>query len=313
MSARVFAGWKERGCWEAAEVAEFGFWRGRFVLMPGWLIRRGERGCCVGRGSCRLRVAGCRFGRGRRSLRSFGKASALCCICGGEVAEEATVGFEAENVVGFIQDGFAFALFEVAVGLEGRELLGGFFGADVAVLLDEKDDAADAGEGVGDADVFVGVGSSCLRGFAKVTEEFADSGGGELKAGFGEFDWLGAGEYVGEGFLAGAHFLLPELVIEPVLVSAFFPFVDVAGRESFAGIAKLLDDFNVGEAVLEPLIDVVAEVFGEGGDLAGATVVGVGIARSGVRIFWVRWRGRCVVGADCWRIWGLREVIHGRN
>jgi hypothetical protein len=55
-----------------------------------------------------------------------------------------------------------------------------------------------------------------------------------------------------------------------VLVAAFFPGTDVGGGEAFTVGAELADDLGVREAVVEHLVDVVAEVFGETGDVAAA-------------------------------------------
>ena len=60
------------------------------------------------------------------------------------------------------------------------------------------------------------------------------------------------------------------LLAQMILVAAFFPGTDVGGGKAFSVGAELTDDFVVREAVVEHLVDVVAEVFGETGDVAAA-------------------------------------------
>ena len=60
----------------------------------------------------------------------------------------------------------------------------------------------------------------------------------------------------------------------PVVVAAFFPFVEVTDFEVFAGVAELFDDGLVGESVLEEVVDLIADSFGEAGD--GAFSAGFG-------------------------------------
>ena len=59
---------------------------------------------------------------------------------------EAAGGFEAEEVVGAVEDAFAFGAAEIAFVIEAFELDGFFFGGGVAVLLEVEDGAAEAGQ-----------------------------------------------------------------------------------------------------------------------------------------------------------------------
>jgi len=67
--------------------------------------------------------------------------------------------------------------------------------------------------------------------------------------------------------------------LEPVLVAVIFPTLNVLVDE--AGVAELFEvcaDFLVSDAVIEPLVDLGADVVGEAGDFASETT-GRGIYR----------------------------------
>ncbi len=177
------------------------------------------------------------------------------------------------------EDGVHFAeefVFIGGVGLGGGFLSGFGFGAGVAVLLELEDGAAEAGKGVGKPDVGVGVGITGGRGPGEVTEEFANAGGGDLEAGFGELDRVAAVQGVGESFPADAHFLEPGLVLEPVLVAGTPPIRDVVGGDALGFGAKVLQDLAIGNAVIEHLVESLADGPREPGDFAAATAVGFG-------------------------------------
>ena len=78
--------------------------------------------------------------------------------------------------------------------------------------------------------------------------------------------------HVGRGFLAEADFVEPGLLEQPVLVAALLPLGDVIGREVFALLPESLNDVRVGEAVEEPLVELVALGFGQARDFAVAAV-----------------------------------------
>jgi hypothetical protein len=198
---------------------------------------------------------------------------------------DALGGFVTEEVVGAVEQVQVLLFGEDAFGVEFFELGGGGFGGGIAVLLEGQDGAAEASQGIGDADVLVGIDFAAGPGveLGKVAEEFASAEGGELEAGFGQLESVGAGQQAGEGFVAGAHFLVPKLVLEVVLVTAEFPFRDMVDGEAVAPGAKVVDEFLVGDAVVEPGVDFVAGDFGEEGDFAGATVPGASRAGLGSR------------------------------
>jgi len=96
----------------------------------------------------------------------------------------------------------------------------------------------------------------------------ADADGGELEAGFGQLDGVGATGQVREAFGLEMHLFAPSLFLEPLLVAAVFPggdilFVDVSNLGT-----ELVEDLGVGESVEEELVELVPGCFGKPGDLA---------------------------------------------
>ena len=157
-------------------------------------------------------------------------------------------------------------------------MLGLFFGAGVTVFLEVHKGTADAGESVDEADVFVRVAFDFAPGTGglEVVEEFTHLGGGHLEGRFGELGGVFSVEDIGKGFLAGKEFVAPVLFIEPGSVGEFLVLGDVVMGEAFAVVAELLDDFGVGNAVENGVIDLVADGFGEASDFA---VAGTGVCR----------------------------------
>ena len=168
-------------------------------------------------------------------------------------AEEAGGGFEAEDVIGFVEEDFAFLLDEVALGVEAFEF--GFLvaGAGVVVFGEVQGFAGEAGEGVDEADELVGVGGGAGAAGKgnELAETATDFGGGHLEGRLREPGGIGAGEEVGEGFLAGADFFAPFTLAEPVLVTTMVPAVEVGGVEVNAVLGEALDNGGVGGAVEE--------------------------------------------------------------
>ena len=156
-------------------------------------------------------------------------------------------------------------------------MLGLFFGAGVTVFLEVHKGAADAGESVDEADVFVRVAFDFAPGTGglEVVEEFTHLGGGHLEGRFGQLGGIVAVEKVGKGFLASTEVVAPVPFTEPGLVGEFLVLGDVVMGEAFAVVAELLDDFGVGNAVENGVIDLVADGFGEAGDFA---VAGTGMS-----------------------------------
>jgi hypothetical protein len=153
--------------------------------------------------------------------------------------------------------------------------------------LESENGTAEAGERIGGTNVFVGVGISRGAGSGKVAEEFAQANGGELEATFRELDRVSPLKQSGEGFVPGAHFVAPELIIEPVLVTAVLPVgeivfgKDARERRSVRGL-ELFEDHMIRNAILDQLIDLVANRRGEAGDFTPATTAGDGRMGAGL-------------------------------
>ena len=187
----------------------------------------------------------------------------------------------AEDLIHMGGQDFEFVVGEVFVDVALFEFGGAVARAIVAELLELDDRAAEARERVGNANVLFDAGALVVAvSVTHFAKEFANGGGGELKAGFGESNRVGALKDFGEGFLSEAHFLTPELVFEPVLVAALFPFGETVWGDVFDGVAESVLNLVNGGTVFEHLIDLIADGFWEAGDLASAGVAGTGPGRS---------------------------------
>ena len=191
--------------------------------------------------------------------------------------------FETEEIIGGVEEGGAFGLDEFAVFVKVLEFESFGFGGGIAVLLEGEDGTAEAGERIGDADKLVGIDLAvgAVIEFGEIAEQFARGGGGELEAGLGEFEGIGTGEQVGEGFLAGAHFFAPEFVLDIILVTAVLPFGDIVSGQAGSDRAEVFYDFEIGYTIIEAGVDEVAGVFGQAGDFAGAATARATGARLG--------------------------------
>ncbi len=107
---------------------------------------------------------------------------------------------------------------------------------------------------------------------AEIAEGFEDVEGAKLEGGVVDLGGVEVGREVGGRFLAGAGLVEPSLFEEPVLVAALLPLGEVIGFEADAVRAKALDDLGVGEPIEEPLVDLVADGFGQAGNLAVAAI-----------------------------------------
>src|SRR5205823_3679 len=115
---------------------------------------------------------------------------------------------------------------------------------------------------------------------------------------------FGRGEDFGREAGLGGHAVEPFLLEEPVAVTAFFPFAQMAGSKILAVFAEALNDIGIRQTIEDHLIDLLAGGFGEAGDFAVATS------------FKLEERVGGVVGLGGWfgcrcRIENLRFWIHG--
>ena len=93
-----------------------------------------------------------------------------------------------------------------------------------------------------------------------------------MDEGFLEFGAVGEFGHFGAVFAEDAKLVAPFVVAEVILVAAFAPFGEMVGFEVFGVVAEVFDDLWVGAAVVDPLVDFVANGLGELGDFAVAFV-----------------------------------------
>ena len=137
----------------------------------------------------------------------------------------------------------------------------GFYGQVVFALEAAR---GNAGKRVEHAQAVEGIGGD---GFAKgVGTEFdeclADEGGGDFVGGLKTFY---AGVLTGQidsQFLPETAIFETLLFIEPVLVSARFPGGETLVGEAFGGFAEFFDDLEVGNAVRDHQVKLIASGFG---------------------------------------------------
>jgi hypothetical protein len=65
----------------------------------------------------------------------------------------------------------------------------------------------------------------------------------------------------------------PFLVAEVILITTLAPFGEMAGFEVFGVVAEVFNDLWVGAAVVDPLVDFVADGLGQAGDFAVAFMI----------------------------------------
>ena len=96
---------------------------------------------------------------------------------------------------------------------------------------------------------------------ANVSEGFADEGGGDFAWSLEAVDAVTVAEEIDSEFLAGAAGFDALLLLEPLLMAPIFPGGKVFLGKIFAPLAELLNNFGVGQAVFEHLIEVIANGF----------------------------------------------------
>ena len=172
----------------------------------------------------------------------------------------------AKNAVGSIDDSALFVFREVAVDVELLEF-GLFFGEEMVVFSEAKGFAVEAGERIEETNVVEGVGLE----FA-LLEDAENFGQSDLNECFLEFGAVGKFGHFGACFASDTKVIAPVLTAQVILVTTFAPFGEVAGFEVFGVVTEVFNDLWVGAAIIEPLVDFVAEGFGEAGNFAVAFV-----------------------------------------
>ena len=137
----------------------------------------------------------------------------------------------------------------------------------------------EAGEAVEEA---IGIAGVLLEAFAQgfraeINEGFGDDGDGHFGA---DLVVMGAGVLGGDAL---EQFVAQAAVAEAVLFAEVFseapvglPVGDVVDADGGSVFAEAGFDLFVGDAIKDHLAELIAEVFGEAGDVAGVTVLAVG-------------------------------------
>ncbi len=170
-----------------------------------------------------------------------------------------------------IADFLGEAFFEVGLGVG----LGGVGGPVIEEAFALETAGGEAGEGVKHAEIVEGVGGKGVaEGVRTAGQGFGDLRGSDLLNGLEAVDVAGLAEEVEGAVGAGTAFVEEAQLAEVVLVAASLPAADVFGPEAFTVVTKLLDDLAAGEAVVEQLVNAVADGFGAAGDFTvmGATI-----------------------------------------
>ena len=182
-------------------------------------------------------------------------------------AAEAGGGFQAEEVVGLIEETLARG--EVGSGgglIFGFGLEGAFGGGGVAILLQRKQALGEARQGIEHAEIFGGVVFELVfaGAGAELTELAADLEEGHFESGERELSGIviGIGGQAGEGFELRADFVAPDLFMDPVIVAAVvFPFGDIVDGEVAAVFAQGGTDVLIRDTIVEHLVELIADVF----------------------------------------------------
>ena len=173
-----------------------------------------------------------------------------------------------EDAIGSVDDGDVFVDCELPVYIELLEF-GLFFGQVVVVFPEAERFAIQSGESVEQANVVKGIGLEFV-----FLEDAKDFGEGDLDECFLKFRAVGEFAHVGAVLAEYTKLVAPFLVAEVILIAALAPFGEMTGLEVFGVVAEVFDDLRVGATVVEPVVDFVADGFGEVGDFAVAFVAG---------------------------------------
>ena len=177
---------------------------------------------------------------------------------------------EAEEFIEAVEDDVAFLVGEFAVWV--AEFEDGFDcgKGGIAIFLEDDSFAGGAGKGVEEAGIVGAIGAEFKGAGFDAAEGLEDLKCGKLEGGLADPGVVEVAAEIDGGLLAVAGLFDPELLFAPILVTALFPFAEMADFEMTAGFAELFYDGGIAETVVEENIDLVADWFGEAGDVAGA-------------------------------------------
>ena len=272
---------------------------------------------CGGAGGIRIKIGieikrcwmldtGCRRGCGRDACATIIATISVGLGLGQEFGEgraDGFAGFEAEEAFELLEHEVAFFFVEVAIQIEAFEFESCGLGAAVAVFSENQGLAAEAGESVEHA-VVIGR----VVGELAFSEGLEDLSEGDVDHGFLEGGVVVFAEKVQGRLTLGAEVIEPDLLFEPSLVTVIFPFREVLGFEMLAGVAQAFDDVRVGYAVADGEVDLIAEGFGQAGDVAVAAMGGGIWGWIGGLMDW--WIG--ALRSEGFGVCDLRFGVHGR-
>jgi len=177
----------------------------------------------------------------------------------------------------FVGDGLGIFFFRVTIceGFRfGSGVIVGFrVVRGVFTALFQGDEAGDSGEGVGKAQVEVGLVFGGLRAKGVGEQELAELGDGELKADFGEVGRVFGAEQAEQRILLEGGGVELGLELKPILVAAAVPIGNVPRRDVESKLGESGGDVAVRGTVIEHLVNETAVGFGEGSDFAVAPAI----------------------------------------
>src|SRR5438552_6283692 len=106
---------------------------------------------------------------------------------------QAVDGLEAEDGTDAVNEGVCLSVVEFSIWIFELLDCGPGAGAGVAILLELEDRAADAGQGVGEANAFVRICPGLFAEFGDIAQQLAEVNHCELEAAFGEPERVDSG------------------------------------------------------------------------------------------------------------------------
>ena len=142
-------------------------------------------------------------------------------------------------------------------------------------FLETNHFAGESGEAINQVRIFFGVGfkDAIKGGRIKAVEHLKELEGGEGEGGLVEVVLLGVSGDLSGPLELEFEFVEPVKMTEPILVTAVFPARNVVvGEARITALSKPIDDTLILVAIVEELVDFVADVLGKPRYFAGALV-----------------------------------------